>query len=199
MKALYGVLIPVLTLLLSACATAPPPPPPDPAFAALNIQNVAVGPVAAATYQPGEHCSLFIDEELRSALVRELRRRGYEAYTVANSGPQSFSAGATRPPTGDSPPMRTVPSTGAEAFLEVWIDEYWDNSLCGWEGPKYLTMGAEAILYSGSPPVEVWRSRARTAEQGPYTTRDLIWITTLRLTDKLLGALPAGPRWKEKR
>ena len=199
MKVLHGVLIPILTLLLSACATAPPPPPPDPAFAALNIQNVAVGPVASATYQPGEHCSLFIDEDLRSALVRELRRRGYDAFTVDTSVPQSFAAGYTPPPPVDTPPAGPVPSPGAEGLLEVWIDEYWDNSLCGWEGPKYLTMGAEAILYSGSPPVEVWRGRARTAEQGPYTTRDLIWITTLRLTDKLLGSLPAGPRWEEQR
>ena len=199
MKALHGVLIPVLTLLLSACATAPPPPPPDPAFAALNIRSVAVGPVAAATYQPGEHCSLFIDEELRSALVRELRRRGYDAFTVDNSTLQSFAAGSHPHPPGDSPPTGPAPSSSADGLLEVWINEYWDNSLCGWEGPKYLTMGAEAVLYAGSPPVLVWRNRSRTAEQGPYTTRDLIWITTMRLTDQLLGSLPAGPRWEGQR
>ena len=88
-----------------------------------------------------------------------------------------------------------MPLPGAEGLLEVWIDEYWENTLCGWDGPKYLTMGAVAALYTGAPPVEVWRSRGRAAEQGDYEARDLMWLTTARLTDQLLGSLPAGPGW----
>lgn len=196
MNVLPGLLLAALTLLLPGCAKAPPPHPPDPAFAALHIGSVAVVPVASATYQPGEHCSLSIDEELRSALVRELRRRGYHAFTMESSVPQIAAAGVSPPLLGNSPSDKVVSSTPADSRLEVWIDDYWDNSLCGWEGPKYLTIGAEAVLYVDSPPREVWRNRARTAEQGPYTTRDLIWVTTTRLTEQLLGSLPAGPGWK---
>lgn len=200
MKGQFGLLLAVLTMLLSACAKVSPPPPPDPVFASLNIRGVAVGPVASATYQPSEHCSLFIDEDLRSALVRELRRRGYDAFTVGNSLPRSFSTGSPPPLPGDPPSAGQVPSPEGEGLLAVWIDEFWENSLCSnWEGPKYLTLGAEAVLYAGSPPVEVWRSRARNAEQGPYTARDLIWLTTARLTDQLLGSLPAGPGWPGQR
>jgi hypothetical protein len=196
---LLGGLLAVLILLLPACATAPPPPPPDPAFAALNIRSVAVGPVGFLTHQPSEQCSLFIDEDLRSAVSRELRRRGYHAFSVGNSVPRSFAAGSYPPLPGDSPQAGPAPPAGAEARLEVWIDEYWDNSLCGWEGPKYLTMGAEAILYAGSPPVEVWRGRARAAEHGYYSVTELIWLTTTRLADGLLRPLPAGPGWTGQR
>jgi hypothetical protein len=194
-----GLLVAGLTLLLAACATAPPPPPPDPAFAALGLRSVAVGPVLYATYQPGEHCSAFIDEEVRSALVRELRRRGYDAFAAGNSVPRSFAAGTPAPLPGDPPPVGPLPSPGVQGVLEVWIEEYFENSLCGWEGPKYLTMGAVAVLYAGSPPVEVWRGRARAAEHGYYPANNLIWLTTLRLSDGLLQPLPAGPGWSGAR
>jgi hypothetical protein len=199
MTALCGLLLAFLTLLLTACSTSPPPPPPDPVFAALNLRSIAVGPVAYATYQPNEQFSTFIDEDLRSALVRELRRRGYDALAVGKSVPRSFAAGSPPPLPDDSPPAGSVSLSGAESLLSVWIEEYWENSLAIGLGPQYLTIGAVAILYAGSPPVEVWRSRARSAEQGPYTTRDLIWLSTTRLTDQLLGSLPAGPGWKGQR
>ncbi|MHB8707453.1 MAG: hypothetical protein ACYC9I_01110 [Desulfuromonadales bacterium] len=110
----------VVTLLLSACATAPRPPAPDPAFAAFKIHRVAVGPVAYATYQPNEQCTLFIDEDLRSALTRELRRRGYDAFASGASVPRSFGAGSPPPEPGDPPPAGLPP--GADGLLAVWID-----------------------------------------------------------------------------
>lgn len=184
-----------LALLLSACAKSPPPPPPDPAFAALGLRRIVIGPVAYATYQPNEMCSVFIDEDLRSALGRKVRRIGYPAITVGNSVPRSFSAGTPAPTAGAPFPDGPAPSQTGEAVLLTWIDEYWENTLCGWEGPKYLTMGAVAVLYAGSPPREVWRGQARVAEQGDYTARDLIWLATSRLADRLLVKLPAGPHY----
>jgi len=187
-------------LLLAGCVAASlSPPSPDPAFAALGIDRVAVGPVAYATHQPGETCSTFIDEDLRSALVRELRRRGYDAFAVGDSVPRSFAVGPPPPLPGDPPPAGPLPSPGVPGVLLVWVEEYWENTLCGWEGPKYLTMGAVGILYAGLPPREVWRGRARDAEQGDYSSRDLIWLTTTRLTDQLLASLPAGPGWSGQR
>ena len=128
--------------------------------------------------------------------MRELRRRGYDAFAAGNSVPRSFSAGSPPPLPGDPPPAGPVPSPGVDGLLSVWIEEYWENSLCGWEGPKYLTMGAVAVLYAGSPPREVWRARARTAEQGDYLARNLIWLTTTRLSDGVLATFPAGPGWR---
>jgi len=64
MKAQFGMLLVLLTLLLPACATVPRPRRPIPVFAARNINSVAVGPVAYATYQPNAHCTVFIDEDL---------------------------------------------------------------------------------------------------------------------------------------
>jgi hypothetical protein len=198
-KQQFAILL-VAILLLAACAKAPPPPPPpDPAFAALGLRSVAIGPVAYATYQPNEPCSLFIDDDVRSALVRELRRRGYDAFAVGSSVPRSFAAGSPPPLPGDPPPPGPVPSPGVAGLLSVWIEEYWENTLCGWEGPKYLTVGAVAVLYAGSPPREVWRNRARAAEQGGYRARDLIWLTTTRLSDGLLRPFPAGPGWVVER
>jgi len=192
-----------LGLLLAGCATLPPPPAPpplpDPAFVALDIRSVAVGPVTYATYQPTESCSTFIDEELRSAVVRGLRSRGYDAFTVGKSVPRSFAAGTPPPLPGDPPPAGPLPSPGVQGVLQVWIEEYFENTLCGWEGPKYLTMGTVGVLYAGSPPQEVWRGRARAAEQGGYRARDLIWLTTSRVTDRLLRSLPAGPGWQPPR
>ena len=185
-----------VALLCAACARPIDPPVPSAAFAAHGIRSVAVGPVAYATSQPNEPCSAFIDEELRSALVRELRRRGYDAFTVGNSVPRSFSAGSPPPLPGEPPPVGPVPSPGVQGLLSVWIEEYWENSLCGWEGPKYLTMGAVAVLYAGSPPAEVWRGRARAAEQGGYPARELMWLTTSRVTDGLLQTLPAAQGWQ---
>ena len=186
------VMLTGMALLCAACARPIDPPVPSAAFAAHGIRSVAVGPVAYATYQPNEQCSTFIDEDLRSALVRELRRRGYDAFAVGNSVPRSFSAGSPPPLPGDPPPDGPVPSPGVEGLLSVWIEEYFENTLCGWEGPKYLTMGAVAVLYAGSPPIEVWRGRARAAEQGGYPARELMWLVTSRLTDGLLQTLPAA-------
>lgn len=180
-------------LLLAACASSSPPPPPDPAFVALGLHTVALDPVFFATYQPGEVCSAFIDEDLRSAVARELRRRGYEVVVVGDSVPRSFAGGMPAPPPGAPLPGELELPAGTQGVLEVWIEEYFENTLCGWEGPKYLTMGAVGVLYAGSPPVEVWRGRARSAEQGSYTPRELIWLTTSRLADRLLESLPAGP------
>jgi hypothetical protein len=185
-----------MALLCAACARPIDPPVPSAAFAAHGIRSVAVGPVAYATNQPNEPCSTFIDEDLRSALVRELRRRGYDAFAVGNSVPRSFSAGSPPPLPGDPPPDGPVPSPGVQGLLSVWIEEYFENTLCGWEGPKYLTMGAVAVLYAGSPPVEVWRGRARAAEQGGYSARELMWLVTSRLTDGLLQTLPAAQGWQ---
>jgi len=179
-------------LLCAACAKPVAPPPPSAAYAALGLQSVAVAPVAYATYQPGESCSTFIDEDLRSAVVRELRRRGYDAFATGNSVPRSFAAGTPPPLPGDPPPDGPVPSLGVQGVLRVWIEEYWENTLCGWEGPKYLTMGAVGVLYAGSPPVEVWRHRARVAEQGYYSARELMWLVTSRVSDDLLQTLPAA-------
>jgi len=92
-----------------------------------------------------------------------------------------------------------MPSPSVPGVLLVWIEEYWENTLCGWEGPKYLTMGAVGVLYADSPPREVWRGRARDAEQGDYRSGDLIWLTTTRLTEQLLASLPAGPDWSARR
>ena len=181
-----------LALLLAGCAAPLPPPPADPAFAALGLRSVVVAPVAYATHQPGEACSTFIDEELRSAVVRELRRRGYDAFAVGKSVPRSFSAGTPPPLPGDPPPADPVPSAGVQGILQVWIEEYWENSLCGWEGPKYLTIGAVGVLYAGSPPREVWRGWARSAEQGYASARELMWLATSRLSEAVLRELPAA-------
>lgn len=189
----------LLLLLTVACAKAPAPPPPDPAFAGLGLQRIEVAPVAYATYQPNEPCSLFIDEELRSTLVREVRRRGYPATVVGGSVPRTFALGSPAPLSGAPIPDGLTPVRPGEGILGVWIDEYWESSLCGWEGPKYLTIGAVGILYAGSPPREIWRGEARAAEQGGYAARDLIWLTTSRLTDQLLQTLPAGPDWGQNR
>ena len=183
----------ILALLIISCARPPLPPPPDPAFAALGLKHIIIGPVAYATYQPNEMCSVFIDEELRSAVGREVRSIGYPATAVGNSVPRSFAAGTPAPTVGAAIPVDPAFSQPGEGVLLTWIDEYWENTLCGWEGPKYLTMGAVAILYAGSPPREVWRGQARVAEQGDYAARDLIWLTTSRLSDQLLVTLPAGP------
>ena len=190
-------------LLLAGCATLQPPPAapplPDPAFVALDIRSVAVAPIAYATYQPTEMCSTFIDEELRSAVVRGLRSRGYDAFTVGSSVPRSFAAGSSPPLPGEPSPDGPLPSAGVQGVLRVWIEEYFENTLCGWEGPKYLTMGAVGVLYAGAPPREVWRGRARAAEQGDYRSRDLIWLATSRVADRLLRSLPAGPGWRQPR
>ena len=187
----------IVILLAVACVKSPPPPPPDRDFARLGLTRIDVGPVAYATHQPGEMCSTFIDEDLRSALVREVRRRGYPAAATGKSVPRTFARGAPAPLPGDAAPPDLVPASPNGGVLLVWIDEYWENSLCGWEGPKYLTMGAVGILYAGSPPREVWRGQARAAEQGDYTARNLILLTTSRLTDRVLATLPAGPTWGE--
>jgi len=187
-----------ITLLAVACVKAPPPPPPDRDFARLGLTRIDVGPVAYATHQPGEMCSTFIDEDLRSALVREVRRRGYLATAIGKSVPRTFARGAPAPLPGDAAPADLLPASPNGGVLLVWIDEYWENTLCGWEGPKYLTMGAVGILYAGAPPREVWRGQARTAEQGDYAARDLIWLTTSRLTDRALATLPAGPAWGKR-
>jgi hypothetical protein len=194
MKALSGLM---LALLLTACATALRPPAADPTFASYHIRNIAVGPVAYATYQPNEPCTLFVDEDLRSALVRELRRRGYEAFTSGDSVPRSFAAGSPPPNPGDAPPAELAP--GVDGLLSVWIDRYWEHTVCGnYLGEKqYLTMGAVAVLYAGAPPVEVWRGRALAAEEGAYGTNVLMWLTTTRLTERMLAALPAGPEWRD--
>ena len=191
----------VLALLLAACSmsSSPPPPPPDPAFAALGLRSVTVGAVTWATHQPGGFCSAFIDEDLRSALVRELRRHGFDAFSVGNSVPRSFSAGTPPPLPGDPPSAGPLPSPGVDGVLSVWIEEYFENSLCGWEGPKYLTMGAVGVLYAGSPPREVWRGRGRAAEQGGYNAGELVWLTTARTAERTLGTLPAGPGWSGPR
>lgn len=188
-------------LLLAACTAASPPPPPqaDSGFTALGLESVAVGPVVYATHQPGETCSTFIDEELRNTVVRELRRRGYDAFAVGDSVPRSFAAGTPPPLPGDPPPAGPLPSPGVQGVLRIWIEEYFENTLCGWEGPKYLTMGAVGVLYAGSPPREVWRQRARAAEQGYARSGEMIWLTTTRLTDRLLAPLPAGPGWARRR
>ena len=91
-------------------------------------------------------------------------------------------------------------SPGAQSLLMLWIDEYWEHNPCGLmeAGKPSITMGAVAVLYAGSPWVEVWRSRAQI-EQNGSADRDLIWLTTARLTDQLLGPWPAGPGWIEKR
>jgi hypothetical protein len=184
-----------LLLFGTACARPPlpPAPAPTPAFAALRLHRIVVGPVAYATYQPNEPCSLFIDEEVRSAQVRELRRRGYSAYTVGKSVPRTFANGPPPPAPGVVPIEVESWPAGADGLLLVWVEEYWENTLCGWEGPKYLTIGATAALYAGSPPREVWRGRGRVEGQGMHGARDLIWLTTTRLTDQLLGSLPAVP------
>lgn len=185
------VLLPIM-VLFAGCAAVPLPPPDDPAFAALGIRSVAVAPVAYATSQPGEMCSAFIDEDLRSTLVRELRGRGYDAFPAGESVPRSFSQG-TPPPLPDEPLSGgLIPSAGVQGVLQVWIEEYFENTLCGWEGPKYLTIGAVGVLYAGSPPREVWRHRARAEESGYYSPRELIWLTTSRATERLLATLPAG-------
>ena len=200
MKPALGLLLGAISLL-AACAmpSPPPPPPPDPVFAALGIRSVAVGPVTWATHQPGESCSAFIDEDLRSALVRELQRHGFDAFTVGNSVPRSFAPGTPPPLPGDPPPAGPLPSPGVQGVLQLWIEEYFENTLCGWEGPKYLTMGAVGVLYAGSPPREVWRGRGRAAEQGGYGAGELIWLTTARTAERTLGMLPAGPGWAAQR
>lgn len=166
--------------------------PASPALPTLGLHTIAVAPVAYATYQPGEMCSAFIDEELRSALVRELRRRNYQAVAVGDSVPRSFAAGERLPRPGDPSPTDLLPSPETQGMLKVWIEEYFENTLCGWEGPKYLTVGVVGVLYAGSPPQEVWRGRARVAEQGGYQTRDLMWLVTSRVSEALLKELPAG-------
>lgn len=183
----------ILALLVSSCAMPQLPQPPDPAFAAMGLKHIIIGPVAYATYQPNEMCSVFIDEELRSAVGREVRRIGYPATTIGNSVPRSFATGAPAPAAGAAIPPGPAPSRPGEGVLLTWIDEYWENTLCGREGPKYLTMGAVAILYAESPPREIWRGQAHVAEQGDYTARDLIWLTTSQLAGRLLATLPAGP------
>ena len=187
-----------LGLVLAGCGLAPPPPP-APAFAALGMRSVAVGPVGWSTAQPNEICSTFIDEELRSSLVREMRRRGYQAFSVGDSVPRSFAPGPSPPLPGDLPPAGPLPSPGVQGVLRVWIEEYWENTLCGWEGPKALTMGAVGILYAGSPPREVWRARGRAAESGNSRSRDLMWLTTSRVTDRMLQSMPAGPEFADRR
>ena len=181
-------------LLLAACAPSKlaAPPAADPVFATLQLREIAVGPVGYATHQPGEMCSAFIDEDLRSALVRALRQRGYQAFASGESVPRSFSAGEPPPLPGDPLPDGLLPSPGTPGVLRVWIEEYFENTLCGWEGPKYLTMGAVGVLYAGSPPREVWRGRARVAEQGGYQARDLMWLVTSRVSEGLLASLPAA-------
>lgn len=189
-------------LLLAACGLfqpPPAPPPPDRAFVALGLRSVAVGPINWATYQPGEMCSTFIDEDLRSALARELRRHGYAAQMVGNSVPRSFAPGTPPPAPGEPPPLEVVPSSAEEGVLRVWIEEYFENTLCGGEAPKYLTMGAVGVLYAGTPPREVWRGQARDEESGGYSAQEIMGLTTVRLTDRLLATLPMGPGWTEAR
>jgi hypothetical protein len=193
MKTLLTLLLAVLIFLLPACATAPPPPSPASAYATLNINSVAVGPVAYATYQPDAQCTVSIDDDLRVALVLGLTSRGYDAFAVGNSVPRSFAAGSPPPQPGDLPPVGPVPSSDVNGLLSVWIEEYWEHNPCGVmeAGDPSITMGAVAVLYAGSPPVEVWRSRARSEQRG-HSGRDLIWLATTRLTDQLLKSLPAG-------
>lgn len=79
-------------------------------------------------------------------------------------------------------------ATGAPGVLRVWIEESFEKTLCGWEGPKYLAMGAVGVLNAGSPPQKVWRGRARVAAQGDYQARDLM----SRVSEGLLASLPAA-------
>ncbi len=188
-----------LVLILAACARPVEPPQPTAAFAALDIGRVAIGPVAYAVRQPDEKCSAFIDEDIRSAVARTVNDRGYQTVAVGESVARSFAPGPPPPAPGVVPPAAASLPEGADALLQVWIEEYWENSLCGWEGPKYLTIGAVGALYAGSPPREVWRGQARAEEQGYYRGRDLIWVTTTRLATGLMMSLPAGPDWPGKR
>jgi hypothetical protein len=187
-------LVLLLVLALAAgCAQPVEPLRPTPEFAALGIGRVAVGPVAFAVAQPTEKCSMFIDEDLRSALVRTVRRHGYEAGSAGEMVPRSFAIGPPPPLPGVVPAAVDPLPGGVDGVLQVWVDEYWENSLCGWEGPKYLTIGATAALYAGAPPREVWRGTARIEGQGYYRGNELIWVTTTRLAEALLATLPAGP------
>jgi hypothetical protein len=189
-----------LALLLAACApgriTAPPPPaapPATPAIAALGLRNVAVGSIAYAVDLPGGACSAYVVGTLHGTLQQKLQRYGYAVVSSTGSVPRPSSL-EFPPQPGEVPPEVQFLPVGTDGLLLVWLEEYWENSLCEWTSPKYLTVGAVGVLYAGLPPVEVWRQRARIDGMGSYQARELITRTTGRLTDLLLGEWPIVPK-----
>lgn len=192
-----------LALLLAACApgrvSAPPPPAAPPAahaahaIAALGLRNVAVGTIAYAVDLPEGACSAYVVGTLHSTLQQKLQRYGYSVGSASGSAPRPSSPDFPPPP-GVVPPEVPFLPVGTDGLLLIWLEEYWENSLCEWTSPKYLTVGAVGILYAGLPPVEVWRQRARIDGMGSYQARELITRTTSRLTDGLLGEWPIVPK-----
>jgi hypothetical protein len=189
-----------LALLLAACAPsklpAPQPPAASPAaqaISALGLRNVAVGPIAYAVDPPGGACSAYVVGNLHSSLEQKLQRCGYSVVSSSGSLPRPVPFGFPPQP-GVVPPELPFLAVGTDALLLVWLEEYWESSLCEWTSPKYLTVGVVGVLYAGLPPVEVWRQRARIDGMGSYQARELITKTSTRLADVLLGEWPIVPK-----
>jgi hypothetical protein len=183
-----------LALLAAACAPVASPTPPAalPAVAALDLHSVAVAPVAYAVELPGGACNAYVVENLQASLQQKLRRSGSQSVNSGRSVPRPQSLELPPSPGVVPVDVQFLPH-GAEALLLIWLEEYWENSLCEWTSPKYLTVGAVGVLYAGVPPVEVWRARARVDGIGSYQARELISKTTNRLADLLLKDWPVVP------
>ena len=150
-----------LALLLAACApstaTAPQSPVSLPAanpIAALGLRSVAVGSIAYAVDLPEGACSAYVVGTFHGMLQQKLKRFGYTVVSSSGSAPRpSFPEFPPQP--GVVPPEVQFLPVGTDGLLLIWLEEYWENSLCEWTSPKYLTAGAVGVLYAGLPPVEV--------------------------------------------
>ncbi|MDT8441186.1 MAG: hypothetical protein RQ723_05965 [Desulfuromonadales bacterium] len=155
-----------------------------------EFHSIALLPAQFVSNKPDGFCDDDIGDELRSALARALRSRGYEVLTVPDRSPGSFALDPPTPDPGTIPDLLQRAPSSVDAAIGLWVEDYLATTLCEHLEAKDLEMGVALVLYDVAQEKELGRWRAREWDSGLGTSRDTIWAVTLRLTDRLLVGIP---------
>jgi hypothetical protein len=187
---LYTVLVITSLLLLSGCMINSAPAQPPPELVKHRFESVALLPVIFVNGQPDSFCHSDIGEDLRSALIRVLQRRGYVTLKVPDDAPQSFARGPEPPLPGNLPETSSLAPANVDAVMGIWVEDYLATTLCERFEPSQLDMTVLVTLYSSPEQEELGRWRAREDDMGTNSSQQTVWRVTGRLADRLTQAIP---------
>lgn len=189
----------VLPLLLGAlllgtggCAPLPSAPGAVVAVPPRPLRQIVLLPTVFVATQPSAFCHPDLGDELRGALARGLRDKGYVATTPPDRTPASFARGPAPPPSGTRPALLTQTPAGSEAVFVLWVEDFLAPTLCERNEPQFLQVQALGALYLWPEGTELgrWRTRVETIGGGPGTSREAVWQVSNHLADALLRGIP---------
>jgi hypothetical protein len=160
----------------------------DPQFSALQVEHVALLPVAFLDNAQDRYYQMRAGDEIRLTARKTLERKGYRVEFIEGDAEREFWLPYT-PKTTNPAKLAELARENADALVFIQVDHFLDAGIYDSKSPQALQVYATATMLSTKNSTEIWRGEGFGGGGQILATPHLLEVNLMQVSAELAKSL----------